>query len=133
MLFGGDFRPGICLHVAKFGFLPGEFGVAGEVLSGGEVAATRVASGGGEGKFRSHRRVSGFILYGACRAIRGLPCAHSTRREVNVAAQSTFAGLGFSSERIDVIREKLLRRGDIDFAFIFPHQLFPTFVAGISA
>ena len=50
-----------------------------------------------------------------------LPAAHAAGRKIDVAAQGAFAGLGFSSERIDVIGEEFLCGGDIDFSLIFLH------------
>ena len=130
--FSRDFRPGICLHVAQFGFLPGQFGVRGQMLSGVEIAATCMACGGGKGKLRSHRCVGSFVLYRACGSIGWLPCAHAARRKLHVTAQGAFARFGFSGERIDVIGQESLRRSDVDFPLILPHQLFPAFVARIS-
>jgi hypothetical protein len=131
--FGGDFRPGIGFHVAEFRLLPGQLGMRGQVLCGDEIVAASVTRGGGERQLCGQRGVGSLVLHGACSAVGRLPGTHAARRQVHVAAQRSFAGLGFSGEGIHMIGQEFLRGGHVNLAFVFLHKLFPADAARVTA
>ena len=79
LLLGADGGPGIGLHVAQLGFLPGLFGVLLEVFCGEEIHPARVTGGGDKFHLRGHLRIGGFVLHGSGISVRNLPGAHAAR------------------------------------------------------
>ena len=104
-----------------------------QVLRSEEIHAASVARSGSEFHLCCELRVRDLVLHRASGTERGLPRTHAARRQINMSAERALAGLGFSGETVDVIRQKLLRQIDVNLAFIFRHQLIPAPVARIAA
>jgi hypothetical protein len=104
-----------------------------DVLGAAEVETAGVAKSGRQGHLLRHASVRHLILNRAGRAVSGLPGRRSARRQLNVPAERSLAGLLFFCEGVVVVGQKSLARGHVNLALVFGHEFVPADMAGVGA
>jgi len=112
LLRHGENRPGMRVHVALKILLPSELRVGAHMIGGLEIHTTGMTCGGTETHFCRQARVGGLVLDSPSHSERWLPISIASWRKVDVPVQCAFVGIFFILDRVVVVGQKPLRRGD---------------------